>query len=316
MDYATEFDWPELDEVGYRLMRLWRLIALCVLVPVLMLVLIQLAYWPFTGQPPAHFVAFGVLCAIPVSLHAILFPNATMETLAIALGLTFLVLVEPIVSGFGLLRLAELLGFVAIVLFAPSWIERMLQRTRQINARLKSVIQTDAKPEEAREAIPLRPNQQGPVYSTGAMDAQGHFPVMPPQESDPFDRLGGDTVSAPPSKPLFWARTTTNTPQQQQTELFDRDEMGELVRIATVTHDFASSGRLTRIKETEQLPDYPIGMAGVLWATGQGACQLTLHRDALEGRTTMSLIRAHRHSLRSQIATFLPFLDTSFAAQD
>lgn len=314
MSTGKPFELPEIDEVGYRLTRLWRLIAACVAMPVVVLVLIQLAYWPFTGQPPAHFVAFGVLCAMPIAAHVVMFPKATSETLAISLGLTFLVLIEPAVRGFGLIRLFELIGFAAAVFFGPRAIEAILPKGRQIKARLTSRIRTDADLFEARRDFPLRPNQIGVAHSTGPIDVQGFFPVMDPVEPDPFARLDGASAPVMPTTPLFWAKVTVDTDDQQVTEIYDRDEMGTLVHVSTITHDFRAAGTQIRVTEVEHLPDYPVGMAAVLWLTAQGADGLTLQRDAIEGRTTMAIRQCHDQSMHSMICDALPFLDRSETA--
>ena len=297
---TTPFDLPELDEVGYRLMRLWRLLGVSILMPVTLLVLVQMISWPFTGQPPGHFIAFAILCAIPVTAHAALFPNAPTETLSIGLGLSLLVVLEPFIRGFGVLRLVEFAAVLAVIWFGPRALQALRKKSPPRNIAIKAKVTTDIDPDEARQSIPLRPNQMGVQFTTGPIDASGVFAVMAPQAPDPFERLGDNPeVTQPvPTKPLFWARVLSDQPEAQETSILVRDDMGELLEVATVSHEFSTTARGTTVRETEQLMQYPIGDATLMRLTGYNADGLTQQRDALEGRTSMAIRATHPYSLR------------------
>ncbi len=303
------FDWPELDEVAYRLLRLWRLILAVSLLPVVLLVAIQLAYWPFTGQPPAHFIAFWVLCLLPVGVHVVLFPNAHAETAMIGISISILVLLEPLVSGFGVLRILELIALVVIVLFGQFLLMMIQAKTKLRPMIVKASVLTDSDMAAARQFFPFRPNQTGPKYASGPMGSDGVFAVTEVEEYNPFDRLNDAptaTTEVDQPAPVFWAKIVRDEPYEQETHIFTRDDAGATELLAQQTHRFVSVKDGVRVREMETVDSYPIGLWLGLWLTDFQKDGLVFMRDNLEGRSTMALRSAHEQSLLTCVAGMMP----------
>ena len=291
------FALPELDETGYRLLRLWRIILACVLMPVSALVLVQLVYWPFTGQAPAHFIAFGMLCALPIALHVVLLPNAARETILIGFGFSALVIVEPFISGFGILRLVALIGFCLIVLRGQGVLDALLSRSKATQMKTRASVMTDASAQDARDCYTLKPNQNGARYTCGPIGV------------DPFDKLANAPIDHTPVTPtdvLYWAKVAQSTATTQITQIYDRDALGELTQTATIEHSFKTVKNGIKVQEIEQVDACPIGHQIVLRLVDYQKDGLVHQRDDLEGRTSMALREAHTMSLQQYLAGLLP----------
>lgn len=297
---------PELDEIGYRLWRLRRLILIGALAPALLWFLIGLAAWPFTGLAPGGSVTLFLFAAVILGLHAMLFPNANEETLTLSLGLMFLTLVEPL-TGFSILaRLAEWGVVAAALVLLPPRLVDVLARLRPIRHRSTSRVVTEKTADQARRHFPARPEQELPYRLCGPADAEGRFPVtLVP--SGPLGFNAGIDTAAGPAGPHVWARIVRNEPSRQETEFLSRDAAGQFELVSRLVHDIVAAPGGVRVVETEEIDGLPLGVSLLLWLTDYQCDGLIQARDMLEGRTSMALRQAPRVAALDLVrSTILP----------
>ena len=112
------FQLPTLNQAIYRVMRLRRWIAVAVAVPFVTLLALS---WmdPSVLTAAEACVAILGLTAVIVA-HTVLFPNVTLETLALSFALTTLVVLMPLISALSLWApVAQQSGaFALLVMFA------------------------------------------------------------------------------------------------------------------------------------------------------------------------------------------------------
>lgn len=184
------FQWPDAEQMTYRLWRLRRLWALCVLVP---------AVAVFAASPASGAAAVLVI-AVLVTAHLVLFPNVAHETLALSLSLTGLVLALPAVQevataapvGHGqaaqvLAVLIALCGASVVMVLLGQVIHVLVHLGPVMRLRLKSHADLPCSAAVAQRQYALQPQVRRGRVLTGQADAQGLFEVAvaSAQMSDP-----------------------------------------------------------------------------------------------------------------------------------
>ena len=90
------FEWPTPEQVTYRIMRLRRLIAVAVIVPVI--VMLGVSFFNPLVLSPFHASIASLAVATLVIGHVVLFPNVTLETISLSLAVSGLVLAMPVIK--------------------------------------------------------------------------------------------------------------------------------------------------------------------------------------------------------------------------
>ncbi len=258
------FEWPDVEQMTYRLWRLRRLWALCVLVPA---ALIMVAAVP----PALGSVAILVIAGL-VTAHLVLFPNVAHETLAVALSLAGLVVLLPWVQGLAALAPADhaqaagLLA-VALAVIVTGGMIALLAQVLQVlvhtgpalKARLTARIDLPCGPHVAQRHYALQPQTRRGRVLTGQVDAQGLFEVAvaSAQMADPLH----------PDQPLV-VRVAAKVLQAAPGH---HDVM--LIRpCGTVTlsaQRFAPTAQGCRVTQTDMPGDFTLGLHLLYWLTDQ-----------------------------------------------
>ncbi|MFN3663938.1 hypothetical protein [Yoonia sp.] len=182
------FEWPNAEQMTYRLWRLRRLWAFCALLPMVVITAVWLAG---NGPVPVHFASLAIVgIAALVTLHIVLFPNVADETMALSAALTGLVCALPFLRDLGALApvehaqsamvlgaLAGLIGTgLAMALLAP--LLKLLSFAGPVIRRpIHTQIDLACSVSVARQQYALQPQTRRGRILTGQADAQGLFDV-------------------------------------------------------------------------------------------------------------------------------------------
>jgi hypothetical protein len=309
-----------IDVFAYRLYRLRRLIAVAVAFPVL----VVLAIAALKG--PAAFVLLVLAVGAPLA-HALRYPNAWTETLAVSFTMAVLLaLAGTIGPGLGLVGLAlrlgglVLLGLVLLMAMG-ALLPRLLlggpQQPVQARARRRSRLS----PEALKAAITLYPGREDPRASCSDADEDGAFAVCIRPEMPALDPAARATAEI-----RLFAQVLTSTPERHEVMSVEDDgraeaedvDPGEEVEDAfggagpdqaaeaepeiTITrHDFVRLRRGTRVEVSERGAVMPRGLALGFWLQDYMADHLTDEIDRAEGRRP----RANRAAPHEQLSVDL-----------
>jgi len=207
------FEWPSSDQICYRLWRLRRLLALCLLVPAAVGLALAVG-----GHLPVDHVALAlVLIGGLVMMHLVLFPNGTHETLGLTLALSGLLAALPWVNGLGALAPADfaqagLVFAVTGALVATGLGMAVLVQLLKVltfigpSLRLPLRAQTDVgcSVAVALQQFAIKPQIRRGRILTGQADARGFFDVAvaSAQDTDP-DHAGQPLVGRATAKVLY-----------------------------------------------------------------------------------------------------------------
>ncbi len=321
------FEFPNWEQVLYRLWRLRRLIAFANAVPFVFFALLGLVGLNTLTDSVAGLLALTVVHFMIIAAHAILFPNASEETLIVAFLLTvfgLIMAIFPILIGF-VLCLA--LAAWALV-WGQSLLMELLSRTETHDPDTTARVTVKAKPEAVRAFFPLRPNSIRGQFTCGPADEKGAFPVWHelstletagaavPTEDVVLDKvmskLGQEGVdltqssasaTAPKSDamqgpPSFWAKIEIDEPGFQRTRLFFRTPSGEEEESSTVEHRFKSKKTGVQVTETDSTIGYPKGLSVMMWLNDFQKDGLVHLRELLEASPSATSLRlSHRWSI-------------------
>lgn len=321
------FEFPNWEQVLYRAWRLRRLIAFANVIPLVIFALLGLVGLNSLTDSVGGLLALTVVHFAIIAAHAILFPNATDETLTVAILLAVFGLVMAI--------LPTLIGLVLCIglgVWALMWGQVMLttylEATEMHDPDTTARVRVKADPEAVRTFFPLRPNSiRGPI-KCGPADAEGAFPVwhelavadifsdMAPSEDAVLDKVrskldqdgvelsvGGLAAGTKPkpdvmqSPPSFWARIEIDEPDFQRTRLFFRQPSGEEEESSTVEHRFKAKKGSVLVTETDSTLNYPKGLSATMWLNDFQLDGLIHLRELLENTAPRSLRSTHRWSL-------------------
>lgn len=288
------FQWPTIEQISYRFMRLRRLIAVAVMVPMVVLLTLSWADPLALSAYHASLAALGI-CAL-VTAHAVFFPNVTLETLALSVAATLLVVAMPwikavslwapqphetaallILTGFAVAATGVLMALVQIVIGGLVFAGPVVRKT------LTTTTVVPCSPNVAFQQFALRPQIRRGRVLTGPEDENGFFDVavaaaQTDGESDEVVRLD--------------AKVMQSSAEQHDVMLLLRNGS---VTVTSLSFRAVSDGCEIQVRD---LPgDFTAGMHLVFWLTDQQADNLTETTDLVFGNTARANGLAHNGSL-------------------
>lgn len=294
------FVWPTLEQALYRAMRLRRLIGVAVFIP--MIVLLVLSTMDPVILSAQHASIAAVLIAVLVVGHAVLFPNVTLETIALSLSATLLVVAMPSIKAVSLWAPAEhATGALVILMSFAVALAGVFMALLQIvlnaivyvgpavSLTLKTSIDLTCSASVARQQFALQPQSRRGRVLTGAADENGFFDVAvatAPTEIDPA--TGEDALVRLDAKVMH--------------SCADRHDVMLLLRNGSVTvtsQAYVPTVAGTRLEVSDLPGDFTLGMHGLFWLTDQQADNLTETADIVAGQDARANGVAHNVSLLS-----------------
>ncbi len=321
------FEFPNWEQVLYRAWRLRRLIAFANVIPFVLFALLGLVGLNTLTDSVAGLLALTVVHFAIIAAHAILFPNATDETLTISILLAVFGLIMAILP-----TLIGLILCLCVGIWAMMWgqvkLTDYLSATEAHDPETTARVKVKAEPEAVRAFFPLRPNSVRGQVKCGPPDDKGAFPVWhelatvdifadaPTGEDAVLDKvmskLGEDGVERTLSRPAedarprrdimqeppsFWAQVEIDEPGFQRTRLFFRKPTGEEEESSTVEHRFKEKKGGVVVTETDSTLNYPKGLSATMWLNDFQFDGLIYLRELLENTAPKSLRSAHRWSI-------------------
>lgn len=288
------FEWPDAEQMTYRLWRLRRLWALCVLGPAVVIMALTLPAVPGS-------VAILVIAGL-VTAHLVLFPNVAHETLALALSLTGMVVLWP--SAQGLLALAPaghaqaaavlaLLLAVVLTLVVMALLGQVIRVLVHAGPalRLRLTARTDlpCAAHVAQRQYALQPQTRRGRILTGQVDAQGLFEVAvaSAQMADPVH----------PDQPLV-VRVAAKV-LQTAPGLHDVLLILPCGAVTVTAQRFAPTPEGCRVTLSDMPGDFTLGMYLHYWLTDQQGDTLQEYADIITGTAERANGLAHGASFLS-----------------
>ncbi|EBA11499.1 hypothetical protein [Roseobacter sp. CCS2] len=294
------FVWPTSEQIVYRVMRLRRLIAVAVAVPVV--VMLGLALFDPAVLSPERATIASMAVALLVVGHVVLFPNVTLETISLSLSVTALVVAMPVIKIVAAWapaphQTAALVILVALAVAAMGVLMALLQIALNtlaysgpvLRLRLKTRLDLPCSAMVARRQCALQPQTRRGRVLTGAADENGFFDVA----------VASHHVADPenPDQPLVVKvdAKVLNTTEQQH------DVMIVLPNgsVTVTSQSFAPAPDGCRIEVTDMPGDFTTGMHALFWLTDQQADNLTEMSDIILGHDARANGLAHGISLLS-----------------
>jgi hypothetical protein len=294
------FALPTPEQTVYRFMRLRRLIAIAVALPMIVIMSITWGDPAVLTAPHATLAMVGI--AALVAAHAVLFPNGTLETLALSFSSTLLVIVMPLVKlvslwapapyesgtlillgAFAVAATGVIMALVQIALNALVYGGPLLRKT------LVTELVVPCSPKVAFEQFALRPQLRRGRVLTGALDENGFFDVavaMPEVESDESD---------------FTANLVKLDAKVMASTAARHDVMMVMDNgsVTVCSQQFAAHPKGCKLTVSDLPGDFTVGMHGLFWLTDQQADNLTETADLVAGHDVRANNVAHHVSLLS-----------------
>lgn len=278
----------------YRLYRLRRLYLAAMVLPVLTVVLISL----FKGPIAFVFLPFAIL--LPV-LHALRYPTAGTETLAVSATLTLLVGVAGTIGpDLGIVGLAfrvlglgvlGLIGFLAFSTLIPFALDVGPAKPLFAKARRHSSLTPDA----VRKAITLYPGRIDDRVECGAADENGVFPITLKHKAPSLDFLEdpeSEDVEEAFHIELFGVVLSSSDESHEVVCMQDESE-----DTTTTKYTFTPTKKGTTVEIAEYGVPMSAGYAFCFWLQDYIADYLTDEVDRAEGRPP----RANRFQSQDQL---------------
>lgn len=300
------FLWPTSEQMMYRVMRLRRLIAVAVAVPVLVMLGIALVD-PGVLSPERATIASLAVVVLVVG-HVVLFPNVTLETISLSLSVSALVLAMPIikiVAGWAPAehQTAALVILIAAAVAAMGVLMLVLQIVLNILAyagpalrlKLKTRLDLPCSAAVARRQCALQANSRRGRVLTGEVDDNGFFDVA----------VASCHVNDPenPENPLIVkvdAKVLSSTDVQHDVMIVLPNGS------VTVTSQRFSATKSGCSVDVADMPgDFTVGMHALFWLTDQQADNMTEMTDIILGNETRANGLAHAVSLLAVAGTIL-----------
>ena len=290
------FDWPDHGAVTYRLWRLRRLVALS---------LLCVALGALVGQSLAdggrtEVVGVMLFAWLVVTLHIIVFPNATNESVGLAFCLPVVVLAAAPVAAraevafglgedvAGLLTSFVMMVGLAICVGSVVWLGAALSRMGPfLGWRIRASGHVGCSPLIAKQQFALVPQSRRGRILTGEANAKGVFDVAvaSAQENDP--RL--------PDLPLVArldAKVLSSDDNHHEVELFLQNG-----RVTRTRQEFRATDGGCEVTVTDLPGDFTLGMHLRFWLLDMAQDNLTEVFDVIEGRPERAIGLAHGQSM-------------------
>lgn len=288
------FQWPTIDQIIYRVIRLRRLIGVSVMVPLIVLLALS---WLDPQTLSAHDASIAALViSLLVTAHAVFFPNVTLETLALSLASTLLVVVMPWIKAVSMWApqghetgaLVILMGFavaatgVVLALFQII-LGGLVYAGPMVHKRLMTSVVVPCSPGVAFQQFSLRPQTRRGRVLTGPEDENGFFDVAvaaAQPEGDALDLVRLD------------AKVMFSTPERHDVMLLLRNGS-----ITVTSQSFRQVVGGCEVAISDLPGDFTAGMHLVFWLTDQQADNLTETTDLVFGKAARANGLAHNGSL-------------------
>ena len=294
------FVWPTSEEIIYRVMRLRRLIAVAVMIPVLVMLGVALVD-PMVLSPERATVA-SMAVALLVVGHVVLFPNVTLETISLSLSVTALVVAMPVIKIVAswapeMHQTAALVLLVALAVAAMGVLMALLQIALNVLAyagptlrlRLKTRLELPCSATVAHRQCALQPQTRRGRVLTGPADENGFFDVA----------VAANHVQDPenPDQPLIVkvdAKVLTQTEAQHDVMIVLPNGS-----VTVTSQSFTPTQGGCRVDVIDMPGDFTVGMHALFWITDQQADNLTEMSDIILGQDARANGLAHGVSLLS-----------------
>lgn len=300
------FDWPTPEQMMYRVMRLRRLVAFAVAIPVVVMLGVALID-PMALTPERATIASLAVAALVVG-HVVLFPNVTLETISLSLSVTLLVLVMPWIKAVAHWAPADHVpaALVILVTFAVAGmgvVMALLQLVLnalayagpKLRLRLKTRQTLPCSATVARRQCILQPQTRRGRVLAGSVDADGFFDVA----------VASAHVADPenPSQPMVVkvdAKVLSSTDDQHDVMIVLPNGS-----VTVTSQTFTQKGDACEIEILDMPGDFTAGMHAMFWLTDQQADNLTEMTDVIFGESDRANGLAHAVSLLSVAGTLL-----------
>jgi len=300
------FVWPTSEQMMYRVMRLRRLIAVAVTIPVL--VMLGVALIDPTVLSPERATIASLAVAMLVVGHVVLFPNVTLETISLSLSVTALVVAMPVIKIVASWAPAEhqsaaLVILVAVAVAAMGVLMAIVQIVLNVLAysgpmmrlKLKTHLDLPCSAKVAQRQCALQPNSRRGRVLTGDVDDNGFFDVA----------VASHHVNDPenPEQPLIV--------KVDAKVLFSTDNRHDVMIVlpngsVTVTSQaFVPTNQGCRVDVSDMPGDFTVGMHALFWLTDQQADNMTEMTDVILGHDIRANGLAHGVSLLAVAGTIL-----------
>lgn len=300
------FTWPTTEQVLYRVMRLRRLIAIAVAIP--MMVVMSVAWMDPTVLAPLNATVACVGIAALVVGHVVIFPNVTLETIALSLSATLLVVMMPVIKSVSYWAPVEheAAAFIILVSFAVAvlgvamaliqiLLGALVYAGPALRKALKSTLTVPCSPEVAFQQFALRPQLRRGRVLTGPEDENGFFDVA-------VAVAGTTDIDGQATREVVRldAKVLSSSPAQHDVMMVLRNGS------VTVTSQYFTQTRGGCVVHVSDLPsDFTVGMHVLFWLTDQQADNLTETADMLIGQAARTNGVAHNVSLMSVAGAIL-----------
>lgn len=300
------FEWPTVEEMTYRIMRLRRLIALAVALPVIVILGVSL-FDPAILSPERATLA-ALFVTLLVVGHVVLFPNVTLETISLSMSVTMLVIVMPLLQTVAAWlpaahQPAALLILLALAVAVMGVVMALLQIVLNflafagpvVRMRLKVAMDLPCSPAVAHRQCTLQPRTRRGRVLAGPVDENGFFNVAVASEHgvDPHN----------PDQPLIVkvdAKVLTATATRHDVMLVLPNGS-----VTVTSQSFAQTPNGCRVAMADMPGDFTLGMHVMFWLTDQQADNLTEMTDVILGHDTRANGLAHDVSMLSLAGALL-----------
>lgn len=301
-----QFAWPTAEQAMYRIQRLRRLIVLCVAIPVVGL---MLASFVDPASLPADRATLAALAVAALVVgHVVLFPNVTLETLALSLAVTGLVVSVPWIKAVALWapaahQDAALVILITFAVAATGVAMALLQIALSavayagpaLRLRLKTRLTVPCSPAVARRQCALVPATRRGRVIAGEADEDGFFDVAVAavQHADPQH----------PDRPMIVkadAKVLESTETQHDVMLVLQNGS-----VTVTSHQFAAAAGGCTVSVADMPGDFTAGMHAIFWLTDQQSDNLVEMTDIITGQEARANGLAHGVSLLSVAGALL-----------
>ena len=292
------FNWPTAEQMTYRIMRLHRLVVLAVTIPTLVILSVAWNDPSVLSAPHATVAVFGIVAL--VLGHVALFPNATLETIALSLSAAALIIFMPLLKLLSLWAPAEYASgaFVVLVFFAVAVTAVMIALLQLLlsgllnagpawNKPLKASMNLPCSPQVAVSQFTLRPETRRGRVLTGEVDDNGFFDVAV--------AVGQSAMAENPNQPAILkldAKVMKSTPEQHDVMMVLRNGS---VTVTSQTFEKTADGCTIHVSDLPS--DFTVGMHFLFWLTDQQMDHLTETADTVLGRESRANSAAHNVSV-------------------
>ncbi len=300
------FAWPTTEQVFYRMMRLRRLIAIAVAIPTMMV--LAVAWMDPTVLSAFHATLACLGIASLVVGHVVIFPNVTLETFALSLSATLLIVVMPVIKNVSLWAPAEhaTAAFIILMSLAVAAMGVVMALTQillgalvytgpVVRKTLKTKMVVPCSPNVAFQQFALRPDSRRGRVLTGPVDDNGFFDVAVAVVATTDD----GTQNAMEVVKLD-AKILKSTPERHDVMMILRNGS-----VTVTSQHFAETDDGCEVQVCDLPGDFTAGMHVLFWLTDQQTDNLTETADAVVGQTGRTNGVAHNVSLLSVAGAIL-----------